>query len=162
MRGERQKRCEANGRESARNVLKRNGRLSRQSGEICRWINVGHLILNQRVQGSSPCAPTSPIKGLGPTGFWHGKTGAPFRAPSIAGQSRDLGFALPATGQHHPTPSHDRRIQRPRHGLNFGRNLSKRDDGRGSPAQLHTADAFSRRRGDSRCNPLELLTTILV
>jgi hypothetical protein len=31
---------------------------SLQSGEKPRFINVGKLTLNQRVQGSSPCAPT--------------------------------------------------------------------------------------------------------
>ena len=38
--------------------------LSLQSGEKPRFINVGKLTLNQRVQGSSPCAPTNKFKGL--------------------------------------------------------------------------------------------------
>jgi hypothetical protein len=54
------------------------------------------VTLNQRVQGSSPCAPTSPIKGLGPNWVLAGKTGAPFRAPAQPA-SRGSGFALPAT-----------------------------------------------------------------
>jgi hypothetical protein len=96
------------------------------------------LTLNQRVQGSSPCAPTSPINGLGLNWVLAGKTGAPCRAPAQPA-SRGRGQALPATG-HKPRPAH----QRPRYGLNFGRNLSKRDDRRRRPRSnthpMHVAE----------------------
>jgi len=46
-------------REIAGNLLIQYEHLSMQSGEKPRFINVGTLTLNQRVQGSSPCAPTT-------------------------------------------------------------------------------------------------------
>jgi hypothetical protein len=47
------------GRDSAANVLIRNGRDTPKSEKNCSRINKHMLTLNQRVQGSSPCAPTN-------------------------------------------------------------------------------------------------------
>ena len=52
------------GREPARNLLMRFGGPAPQSGEMRKRFNVDCVTLNQRVQGSSPCAPTNKIKHL--------------------------------------------------------------------------------------------------
>ena len=49
--------CAPRGRKSARNILMRNGRLSRQSGEIYKPINVIPRILIPPFPGSNPGAP---------------------------------------------------------------------------------------------------------
>ena len=51
-------------RESARKLLVRFGGPAPQSGEMRKRFNVDCVILNQRVQGSSPCAPTNDINNL--------------------------------------------------------------------------------------------------
>ena len=52
------------GRESACNLLMWFNAPASQSGEICKRFNADHWTLNQRVQGSSPCAPTNIINHL--------------------------------------------------------------------------------------------------
>jgi hypothetical protein len=52
------------GWENARNALISQGHFCLRLGKNRNQFNVGHWTLNQRVQGSSPCAPTNEIKRL--------------------------------------------------------------------------------------------------